>query len=384
MVTGLPNYPGGKYFPGYRLLCGPWREEWNGIQIIRIPLLSRGRSRLRLALNYVSFAIAGALLVPLRLKGKYDIVFCWMPSPITQTIPAIVASRYHQTPFILWVLDLWPDSITASGMARNARLVALAGALTRWVYRQCDLIIGSSRRFEAHITAVAQVDQLRFRYLPQWEVPVVQRTCPKMPALPSGFRVMFTGNIGFSQDFPTIMAAAGLLRDSRDICWIIVGEGQALPMVRAEIAARNLQDRFYLAGLQPLEAMPTFYEAADVLLATLQPAEIFSRTIPTKVQSYLAAGKPLVTAIGGEVEDIMRESGAGLTVPSGDPQALAEAILRLADMTPEERLCMGRNGQRYSSQHFDRERLLDQLSSWISDEAAGRTRLPMTEGPPLI
>lgn len=376
VVTGLPNYPGGKLFPTYSLFRGPYREEWNGIEIIRSPLLPRGQSNgIKLALNYMSFALLCSVIMLLR-RRKADIVFCWMVSPITQVLPAVVAKKLLNVPLVLWVMDLWPDSLFASGRVSNRHLIKLAGNFTGWIYRQCDIILGQSRRFTGHIKKVGRLSHERVSYMPQWEPPVPPTECQptSLPPFPEGFRIVFTGNVGFSQDFGTIVEAARLLSVRSDIHWIIVGEGDALPWVRERVVEAGLLANFHLVGRYPFGAMPGFYDNADVLLATLRGVEIFSMTIPTKIQSYLSSGKPIITAIDGEVAEIVSESGAGFAVAAGDAESLANAVLRMASLSKQERGEMGERGQQYFRRNFGREELLDRLTTLLNEVAESDSR----------
>lgn len=374
VVTGLPNYPGGELFEGYSFFRGPFREVRNGVEILRCPLIPRGRSSgLQLALNYLSYALFCSLMVLLR-RRKTDLVFCWMLTPITQVLPAIVAKYLCRAPLVIWVMDLWPDSLSASGRVNNGIVISVAGALTRWIYRRCDLILGQTRRFVDHIRAVGRLSGDNVGYLPQWEPAPVQHEVDVagLPVMPDGFRIMFTGNIGHSQDFGTIIEAARLLSARKDIHWVILGAGDALAEVEQRRDALGLQDNFHTLGRHPFETMPYFYGKADVLLATLKPADIFSRTIPTKIQSYLASGRPLITAIDGEVAEVIGESGAGIAVASGDAVALARAVEAMAAKTGEERRRMGEAGRAYFDANFDRETTLDRLVSILSEQA-GKT-----------
>jgi colanic acid biosynthesis glycosyl transferase WcaI len=257
VVTGLPNYPKGKFFTGYGVTRGPYTERWNGVRVVRIPMLARGQANpIKLALNYLSFATVGSLIVPFRLpRREFDVVLCWMVSPITQVLPAIVAKKFTRTPLVLWVMDLWPDSLSASGQVKNRHIVSLAGRLTRWIYRRCDLILGQSRRFAEHIAGVGGFAAKRVGYMPQWEPNQAPQAGGAIPAMPPGFKVIFTGNIGFSQDFETIIAAADLLRDDPRIQWHIVGDGHALPRAFTSGAATR-QKRLPRSMRPPMSCSP--------------------------------------------------------------------------------------------------------------------------------
>lgn len=370
VVTGLPNYPGGKFFDGYSFWKGPFREEKDGVEIIRCPLIRRGQSsRIALALNYVSFALFCSVMLIFR-RRKADIVFCWMVSPVTQVLPAIVAKRLLKVPLVLWVMDLWPDSLSASGRMNNRRVIKMMHTMTRWIYRRCDRILGQSRRFVSHIMDVGGLEPGRIVYMPQWEPRkrVHEQAWDEMPRFADDFNVVFTGNIGHSQDFGTVTEAARLLVSDIKVNWVIVGEGDALPYLKQQIGEKGVAENFHLLGRFPFETMDYFYANADVLLATLRPAEAFSRTIPTKIQSYLASGTPLVTAIDGEVAEIVTESGGGIAVEAGNAVALADAIKKIAALSSEERQAMGHRGRQFFLRNFDREELLDRLEALLKEE----------------
>lgn len=371
VVTGLPNYPRGQFFDGYTLARGPYTDRWNGLRVLRLPMFARGQgNRFKLALNYLSFAALGSLIIPFRLtRSSHDVVLCWMVSPITQVLPAIVAKRYVRSPLVLWVMDLWPDSLSASGQVKHAAIIGAAGRLTRWIYRRCDRILGQSKRFSEHIARVGGLAPQSIGYMPQWEPSEAPITASVIPPMPEGFKVMFTGNIGFSQDFETIIAAARILRDDTRIHWHIVGDGHALPSLRKQIQESDLGARVHVWGRYPADAMSAFYREADVLLATLRAEDAFTRTIPTKIQAYLASGKPIVTAIDGEVAEVIANSGAGFPAHAGDPSSLAQAVRAMADLSPTQREQMGARGKAYYMAHFDREMLLTRLLDFLQDAA---------------
>jgi len=182
-----------------------------------------------------------------------------------------------------------------------------------------------------------------------------------------GFRVMFAGNVGAAQDFPTILDAAERLKSCIEIQWVIIGDGRMLPWVTAEIARRGLQSTVRLLGWHPVEAMPGFFALADVMLVTLKRDPIFAMTIPAKLQSYLACARPVIAALDGEGARIVSEAQAGLTCPAEHPEALADAVLAMTRLTPQARLEMAQRGRAYFELHFERAALLDRLEGWMED-----------------
>lgn len=378
VLTGLPNYPKGKIFPshGFR---GPWTEMHNGIRILRAPLIPRGQnSKSRLVLNYFSFSIAACFIALLRVRERYDAVFIYQISPVTVGFPGMLAGWKAKAPVFLWVLDLWPESLSASGMINSPFANKVAGWLARMVYAGSDVILGTSKGFKDSICRVAGKDR-EMKWFPQWED--LRKTSSEIdrdniPALPSGFKVMFTGNVGSSQDFETIVGAATLLKDRQDIQFVIIGEGHKLDWVRQEVLNQGLSQTFHCLGRFPSTMMPAFYEQADALLVTLRDEPAFALTVPAKLQSYLAAGKPIVSAVSGDVKQIVAESGAGIGVDAGSPEDLASAIRQLVDTSPDDRADMGRKGRAYMEKTYNKDLLFDELIGWFHQEkhkrASGR------------
>ena len=373
VVTGIPNYPSGEFFPGYGWR-GPRRENWNGIEIIRCALLPRGGAGgIRLALNYLSFALSASLIAPWRCRGSFDVIFAFEPSPITVALPAMMFKWLKRAPLFLWVLDLWPESLTAAGAVRSRMVLGVIGKLVRAIYRSCDVILAQSRGFIPRIEQMGAAPE-KIRYFPSWAESVftaarAARPGVKMPALPPGFRIMFAGNVGASQAFASILEAATLLKAHTGIHWIILGDGRMSAWARTEVRARGLEGSVHLLGAYPLELMPLFFRQADVMLVTLKRDPVFALTIPAKVQSYLACGRPIAAMLDGEVARIVTEAGAGLASPSENPQALAENIIAFNRMPAAAREEMGKAARNYYELHFERSRLISQVEDWLQEAA---------------
>ena len=375
VFTGKPNYPGGRFFPGYGFF-GRAREERGGTRIIRVPLIPRGAGgRARLALNYLSFALFASLLAPLRCRGAFDAILVYEPSPVTVGLPALVLKRLTGAPVLFWVQDLWPESVSATGAVRSRWILKTIERLVRFIYRGCDLLLVQSKAFINPVRGLG-VPAERVVYFPNtaedfYRPVAVEAAAPERARLSPGFRVMFAGNIGAAQDFGTILSAAQLLQEYADIRWVILGDGRALPWVDSEIRRRGLQASIDLLGRHPVESMPRWFALADAMLVTLRKDPIFDMTIPTKAQSYLACARPIVAALEGEGARVIREAGAGIVVACGDAAALAEAVMALRRMPETERRAMGERGRRYFEAHFERERLLGRLEGWLAETAAG-------------
>lgn len=370
VLTGKPNYPSGRFFPGYGFLKGG-KERLNNVDIIRVPLIPRGdASSLRLALNYLSFVCFASLLAPFRCSKDYDVIFTYGPSPITVAIPAIVMRYIKKTPMMFWVQDLWPESLSATGAITSQRVLSGVKWMVRAIYTHCDYVLVQSRAFiEPAIKSGA--DSETIHYFPNWAEDIYQS--PRLISdrldkieLPNGFIVMFAGNLGAAQSLETIIEAADRLRDC-DIYWVILGDGRRAEWMREQIQERGLNQRVHMLGRKPMESMPHYFAQADALLVTLRSDPIFAATIPGKVQSYLASGRPVIAALDGEGAKIVQESGAGFAVPAGDATKLAEAVACMSKFSKDELRDMGEAATDYYNNNFAKKHLVDQLERWMSE-----------------
>ena len=376
VLTGMPNYPAGHFPPGY----GPFRparQERRGVSILRVPLIPRGGGqRWRLALNYVSFALSAGLLGPLRCRGAFDLIFAFQMSPVTSGLPAILMKKLKGVPLMFWVQDLWPESLSATGAISSPLILERVAALVRFIYSQCNLILVQSRAFAPRVEEMG-VEGKCIRYFPNWAEalyrPVrLEEGAPERDEVPDGFRVMFAGNIGVIQSFETILGAAERLKDHREIHWVILGDGRRRGWVEERVRSLGLEGQVHLLGRRPMEGMPRYYALADALLVTLKGDPVISLTIPSKLQPYLASGRPVLAALDGEGGRVVKEAHAGLATPAQDPNALAEAVLELYQMPPEDRAELGQSGRAYFERHFEREKLLDRMEGWMRELTEGK------------
>ncbi len=364
VYTALPNYPSGRFFAGYGWF-GPWKETYKGVELRRVPLIPRGNGGpLRLALNYLSHAMMATLLAP--FQGKFDAILVYEPSPMTIGIPARALRALTRAPLVFWVQDLWPESLSATGAVRSRAALALVDRLIKWIYRGCDRVLVQSEAFIPSVEAHG-VPRERIRYLPNSAEAFYRKLEPEPQSeLPPGFRVMYAGNIGAAQDFATILVAAERLRGEPRIQWLIFGDGRMRGWVESEVKKRALSS-VHLLGQRPAESMPRYFAHADVLLATLRREPIFAYTIPSKIQSYLACGRPVIAAMEGEGGRIIRSAGAGWAVPPEDPAALAEAVRAASRLARSELDAMGNRGEAWFRSHFDRDQLLSRLEAELAE-----------------
>jgi len=375
VLSGVPDYPEGRFFPGYGIFKRR-QEDYQGIKIRRVPLVPRGQGgKLRLALNYLSFALCGCLLAPIYCPGSFDLILVFETSPVTVGLPALVLKRLRNIPIMFWVQDLWPESLSATGAVSSSLFLGLVGLVVHLIYRGSDLILAQSRAFFPSIGKYGGSGE-KIVYFPNsaedFYRPVkVEAKAPERARLSRGFNLMFAGNIGAAQDFETILSAAELLKDRRDLHWVILGDGRRRAWVEDQVRARGLSGTVHLLGRYPPEAMPRFFALADALLVTLKKEPIFALTIPAKVQSYLASGKPVIASLDGEGARVVQEAGAGLTGPAGDPAALADNVLAMYHLSKSQRRAMGLRGRGYFEKHFEREMLLDRLEALMQEVKGG-------------
>jgi glycosyltransferase involved in cell wall biosynthesis len=376
VATGKPNYPDGEIFKCYRA-SGVQKEMFDGdIPVCRVPLRPRGRGgALNLLLNYVSFVWYGLRWFPSLLRNeRFDAIVVFGLSPVTLAIPAIPLRFRKKAHLAIWVQDLWPASLAATGFIRNRAGLALVGVLVRSIYSFADTLLVQSRAFVEPVARYARRDKIVY-YPNSLDVAkaagqaTVQLPSELLDTLKSHFCLVFAGNIGTAQAVETLVDVASQIRDLAGVKMVLVGSGSMLNWVRekkSELGLTNL----VLAGRFPMDAMPEIYHHAACLVVTLKNEEIFSYTVPSKVQAYLAAGRPIVAALNGEGARIIAEAGAGLTCGAEDSMAMAQCVRSLHAMTEHERTRLGESGRRYFLEHFEMRRQAGRLVEILEQRMA--------------
>ncbi|MDC1287115.1 glycosyltransferase family 4 protein [Gammaproteobacteria bacterium] len=362
VLTAKPNYPGGKIYDGYKA-WGSFREKYNGINVNRIPLLPRGESRLGLILNYLSFVFSGTLFGSWMMRGKkVDVIFVYAPSPILQVLPALFLGFLKKSPVVVWVQDLWPESLSATGYVPNRLVLKLVAVMVRFIYKRADLILVQSPAFVEPVRKL--VSNTPIEYHPNSVIEsfsvAASEEVQQIKGMDGVFPVLFAGNIGQAQAVGVIVETAVLLKDYNDIQLVVMGDGSARQGMLDDVKLRNLNN-LHLPGKFPVESMPGFMQQAAVLLVTLADREIFAATVPSKVQAYMAAGRPIVACLNGEGARLVEEAGAGFATPAEDARALADTILKLYRMPAGQRDEMGSSGREYYQRHFNHDDLIDRL-----------------------
>ncbi len=364
VLTGKPNYPKGEYFEGYQY-SGEQKEDYCGVEIIRVPLRKRGNGgALNLVRNYWSFVVNAKKYIR-RNRMEFDAILCFEVSPITQAYPALYCKKKYGGKVLLWVQDLWPESVTAAGGVNNKFALGILERMVKRIYEKCDVLLVQSDGFRESILSKGDFAQ-KIVFAPNWaedlylEKEMVEKESISA-MMPDGFKVMFAGNVGAAQDIESIIKAANETKDVPDIKYIIVGDGRARAKAEEQVKLMGLEKTVYFMGRHPMAQMPTFFSLADVMVVSLKDEYIFSLTIPAKTQSYLASGKPIVTMLNGEGSRIVEQAKCGLTAPSGDYKKFAGNIQNLYHTDKAELDQMGKNGFEFYKKHFDKKMVVDNI-----------------------
>lgn len=368
VLTGQPNYPEGVVLPGYAA-ASLRVQTHDGLTIYRVPLVPRGRgSALRLVLNYLSFIVSAAAFGPWLLRGRrFDVVLVYGVSPILQAIPAIWLAWIKGARLVTWVQDLWPESLSATGFIRNPKILGVVAAVVRWIYRKNDLLLVQSQAFVDPVVRMAGNTPVVYHPNPgDLAFATVGSDRPTALQLEPGFNIVFAGNLGTVQALDTVLAAAQLLRDKQDVRFVLVGSGSRSEWLQQEVNRLGLNNVKMPGRYAPAD-MPGILAQASAVLVSLVKDPIISQTVPSKVQAYLAAGKPIIASLDGEGARVVMDAGAGVACPAEDAQALADAVLQLRNALPVERQQMAQRGLIYYEQHFEPTLLAKRLAQILAD-----------------
>ncbi|EXJ23314.1 putative glycosyltransferase [Alkalibacterium sp. AK22] len=362
VITGIPNYPQGKYYPGYSLFKKR-KETYNGVNIVRIPLVPRGNSKLMLALNYLSFVISG-FFWELFTKIKADYVFIFEVSPMTQALPGVWYAKRRKLPCYLYVQDLWPENVEIITGVKNKHIINTIGKMVDYIYKNCSKIFATSESFVNAIRSRGVADD-KVEYWPQYAEDFYQPLDTiNTPEIPSDeyFNIVFAGNIGEAQGLNILPKTAELLKDqSCKVRFNIIGDGRYKEELIRLVAASGVSNYFNFIPRQPASKIPHFLAASDAAFLGLSDSPLFKMTIPAKLQSYMACGIPTVASAAGETAKIIEESKSGLCGAPGDANILASNISKLINSDELELESMRVNARNYYNENFDKKKLLNQM-----------------------
>lgn len=362
VLTGQPNYPEGRVFSGYRA-WSVGREDHEGIAIHRVPLFPRGRAGAwKLIANYLSFAIGASLIGPWLLRGqRFDVVFVYGVSPILKILPAMAVRRFTGGALVTWVQDLWPQSLLVTGFVRNQRVLGMVASVVCWLYRHNDLLLVQSHGFVPLVAAMSGRTPVEYHPNPGELAFLAEPNGAPAMVLEPGFNVLFAGNLGTVQALDTVLAAAEALRDDPDIRFVLIGSGSRSEWLHREVQRLGLTN-VQMPGRFPPQAMPGILAQASALLVSLTRDPGVSQTVPSKIQAYLATGRPVIASLDGEGARVIEEASAGLVCPAEDSAALAAAVRDLSSRPAQELKRMGSAGRCYYLRHFEPGMLAQRLA----------------------
>ncbi len=365
VLTGYPNYPQGKYYDGYGWFKRT-RQRWKGVDIIRIPLTARGQGSVKLALNYFSFVVSGFFWA-LTTNIKADYVFTFEVSPMTQALIGTWYSKRRKIPNYLYVQDLWPENVEIVTGIHSPLVIKPIEAMVNHIYKHCDVIFATSPSFVKEIQKRVKKDKSKVKYLPQYAEdfykPVERKPVPEIPNDDS-FKIIFTGNIGKAQGLDILPKTAKLLKGKENVKFVIVGDGRDKDNFLKQIADNGVQDMFIMIDRQPPERIPELLAACDAAFISFMPDPLFEKTIPAKLQSYMACGMPVIAAATGETKRIIEEAKCGKCVELGNYDELANEIIYMHSVCLAD---MRKNAQMYYSNSFSKKFVLSLIYQYAFD-----------------
>lgn len=361
VITGIPNYPMGRFYNGYGY-SKKRREIWKGMEIIRLPLIPRGNSKIGMVFNYFSF-VASGWIWGLITKVKADIVFSFEVSPMTQALVGCWYVKRKRVPHFLYVQDLWPENVEMVAGIRNPIILNSLERMVKYIYAHTDRIFVTSESFRKNIVKKV-TEEKKVIYWPQYAEDFYQPI--KMKRDDNTFRVIFTGNIGYAQGLNILPAAAEYLKkENTEVTFVIVGDGRYQKQLEKDIEERDVRDYFEMIPRQPAENISELMAECDIAFLSFSDTKLWEMTIPAKLQSYMACGMPIIAAASGETRRIINEAGCGICVDIGDVAALAGAIQGL--MTDKCRIQkMSSNSLEYKNRYFNKKSLMDEMDVYMS------------------
>ena len=355
VVTDIPNYPMGYIYPDYKK--GQNRKQiHNGVRISRTFTIGRRNNVLFRILNYFSYMISSTIYVN-GLKEEYDVVFANQSSPVMMANAALSYARKHKKKCVLYCMDLWPASLAMGGIREGSALYRFFGWISDKIYRRADRILITSQMFRSYFREEFGIADETIGYLPQYASGAFDQELPEKTNTDT-VELLFAGNVGVAQSLDTVLQAASILKDEQVLRWHIVGDGSELERLK-QMASDEKLDQVIFHGRKPQEQMPEYYAGADAMLVTLTDDPNVARTLPAKVQSYMAAGKPIIAAANGEIPNVIRDADCGFCAAAGDATGLADSVRKFLDLSDRKKL--GNRAKAYYRSHFTKEKFMNTL-----------------------
>ena len=364
VLTGLPDYTTSYIPEEYK--HGKNREQvYHGAKVYRVPTIARRHGPIWRSLNYLSFVFSGNRAAKKIDFGEFDIIYVWEVSPVTMALPAIALKKKYKKPLFLYCMDICPECVKAMGFKEGTFFYSKIKNLSAHIYQQCDHIAVSSKPFFDYLEKVDGCSRKKMSYLPQFaSSDMLEKNFEKKPN--GHFDFLYIGNIGKVQDIPCLVAAMAKLKDRKDVTFHIVGGGSeyehAMAMVK-EAGAENIV-KFY--GPKPFKEAMTYYKIADACMLTLDGKNRIGDTLPGKLQTYMAAGKPVIGAINGAGNEVIKESRCGLSVRAGDSDGLANAFLEYIAHQQKYANC-GEAARKYFRENFTQEKHFETLEARLKE-----------------
>ena len=375
VLTAIPDYPKGKFYDGYSLFRRR-REVVNGVNVIRLPIIPRGKGgAIRLVLNYLSYYFCLSVFTFFHgLKNKYDRIFVHLTSPFLIGVCARKLSKRQRIPLLFWVLDLWPESLISAGGISNPLIIKPQIKMVQKVYDQCSKILISSKGFEKSICEKGNYKD-KLVYFPNWaedvrgETPAnfdINKIEPFASKSEDDFILLFAGNIGEAQNLDAVVEAAKLLKDEKNIKFVFVGDGRRKETLEQFSRKNELHDTVFFLGRYPITTMTVFMNASDVLMFSLKDELCFNLTVPAKVQFYMSQGKPVLAMINGDGADLVEEAKCGFSANAGNSEDFANKVKLLSNMPKRELQALGENGRNCYQENFTKQQRIAQLNDLLN------------------
>lgn len=368
VITGIPNYPQGKYYEGYSLFKKR-KETYNGMDILRIPLIPRGNSAIMLVLNYISFVVSG-FFWKVFTKIKADYVFVFGLSPMTLALPGVWYAKKSKIPCYLYVQDLWPESVEIITGIKNRYVIGTIGKMVDYIYSRCTRIFTSSNSFVKSINdRGVPIEKIEYwpQYAEDFYKPLEKMSISEIPE-DDAFNIVFAGNIGNAQGLDILPKAAALIKDKNmnyKIRFNIVGDGRYKNELKQLVKSMNVEEMFKFIPKQPATRIPEFIAVSDAAFLSLTDSPLFEMTIPAKLQSYMACGIPTIASAAGEINGIINESNSGVCSSPGNAEKLVQKIIELAGKSQHELRELGINARQYYDRNFNKQKLLDRMDKYF-------------------
>jgi glycosyltransferase involved in cell wall biosynthesis len=368
VLTSKPNYPKGVIYKGYNVY-DVTKENYFGANLFRVPVLLRKKSFLGLFLNYLSFIISATILTPFLLWYKrINIIFVYGTSPILQVLPAIFISFLKKAKLIIWVQDLWPESVEAAGYVRNKYLLSIIRFFVKYIYAKADLILVQSQAFEQKILSIN--NKCNVLYLPNFapseyekNIDLIYKSTHRVNEI---FEVVYAGNLGRAQNLDVILKAFKLLVPYKKIKFYLIGEGSYKENLIKQTKELNLHNVVFVEFL-PLKNLKKRIKRSSLLLLSLKENEVLNLTIPSKFQAYLTFGKPILVAANGEVSRLVKKSQSGTAVSPISEFLIANSILHYYKMNPLDRAKIGLKGLNFYKKNYHSDIIYKKLRHIMFD-----------------